>query len=139
LALMLPPQKERWLAELQPQLLRIKSRFHMNSFHPAHCHFACWWSVTAFQWLHACDGSWWHAPEALDFDQPSDTPQPLTSRISEWVHHRIDCCCNPPCASMVSRVGGSSHCALQGWQDLHDDNKTCMQLSYWELILENGQ
>jgi hypothetical protein len=25
------------------------------------------------------------------------------------------------------------------WQDLHDDNKTCMQLSYWELILENGQ
>jgi hypothetical protein len=25
------------------------------------------------------------------------------------------------------------------WQDLHDDDKTCMQLSYWELILENGQ
>jgi hypothetical protein len=25
------------------------------------------------------------------------------------------------------------------WQDLHDDNKTCMQSSYWELILENGQ
>jgi hypothetical protein len=25
------------------------------------------------------------------------------------------------------------------WQDLHDDNKNCMQLSYWELILENGQ
>jgi hypothetical protein len=25
------------------------------------------------------------------------------------------------------------------WQDLHDGNKTCMQSSYWELILENGQ
>jgi hypothetical protein len=25
------------------------------------------------------------------------------------------------------------------WQDLHDDDKTCMQSSYWELILENGQ
>jgi hypothetical protein len=25
------------------------------------------------------------------------------------------------------------------WQDLHDDDKTCMQTSYWELILENGQ
>jgi hypothetical protein len=25
------------------------------------------------------------------------------------------------------------------WQDLHDDDKTCMQLSYWELILKNGQ
>jgi hypothetical protein len=25
------------------------------------------------------------------------------------------------------------------WQGLHDDDKTCMQLSYWELILENGQ
>jgi hypothetical protein len=25
------------------------------------------------------------------------------------------------------------------WQDLHDDDKTCMQLSYWELIFENGQ
>jgi hypothetical protein len=25
------------------------------------------------------------------------------------------------------------------WQDLHDDDKTCMQLSYWELLLENGQ
>jgi hypothetical protein len=29
--------------------------------------------------------------------------------------------------------------SLQIWQDLHDDNKTCMQSSYWELILENGQ
>jgi hypothetical protein len=29
------------------------------------------------------------------------------------------------------------HCLL--WQDLHADNKTCMQSSYWELILENGQ
>jgi hypothetical protein len=28
---------------------------------------------------------------------------------------------------------------LSKWQDLHDDNKTCMQSSYWELILENGQ
>jgi hypothetical protein len=27
----------------------------------------------------------------------------------------------------------------QFWQDLHDDDKTCMQLSYWELVLENGQ
>jgi hypothetical protein len=27
----------------------------------------------------------------------------------------------------------------QSWQDLHDDNKSCMQSSYWELILENGQ
>jgi hypothetical protein len=25
------------------------------------------------------------------------------------------------------------------WQYLHDDNKTCKQSSYWELILENGQ
>ncbi len=25
------------------------------------------------------------------------------------------------------------------WQDLHDGNKTCIQLSYWELVLENGQ
>jgi hypothetical protein len=25
------------------------------------------------------------------------------------------------------------------WQDLHDDDKTCMQSSYLELILENGQ
>jgi hypothetical protein len=25
------------------------------------------------------------------------------------------------------------------WQDLHDDDKTCMQSSYWELMLENGQ
>jgi hypothetical protein len=25
------------------------------------------------------------------------------------------------------------------WQDLHDDDKTCMQSSYWELVLENGQ
>jgi hypothetical protein len=25
------------------------------------------------------------------------------------------------------------------WQDLHGDDKTCMQSSYWELILENGQ
>jgi hypothetical protein len=25
------------------------------------------------------------------------------------------------------------------WQDLHDNDKTCMQSSYWELILENGQ
>jgi hypothetical protein len=25
------------------------------------------------------------------------------------------------------------------WQDLHDDDKSCMQSSYWELILENGQ
>jgi hypothetical protein len=33
-----------------------------------------------------------------------------------------------------------SHCWIAWfWQDLHDDNKTCMQLSYWELILENGQ
>jgi hypothetical protein len=28
---------------------------------------------------------------------------------------------------------------INPWQDLHDDNKTCMQSSYWELILENGQ
>jgi hypothetical protein len=28
---------------------------------------------------------------------------------------------------------------LDEWQDLHDDDKTCMQSSYWELILENGQ
>jgi hypothetical protein len=27
----------------------------------------------------------------------------------------------------------------KAWQDLHDDDKTCMQSSYWELILENGQ
>jgi hypothetical protein len=27
----------------------------------------------------------------------------------------------------------------KGWQDLHDDDKTWMQSSYWELILENGQ
>jgi hypothetical protein len=27
----------------------------------------------------------------------------------------------------------------EGWQDLHDDDKACMQSSYWELILENGQ
>jgi hypothetical protein len=25
------------------------------------------------------------------------------------------------------------------WQDLHDDDTTCMQSSYWELILQNGQ
>jgi hypothetical protein len=39
------------------------------------------------------------------------------------------------------------HCSRHGdyeemernWQDLHDDDKTCMQSSYWELILENGQ
>jgi hypothetical protein len=30
-------------------------------------------------------------------------------------------------------------CSQGEWQDLHDGNKTCMQLSYWELILENGQ
>jgi hypothetical protein len=28
---------------------------------------------------------------------------------------------------------------IDNWQDLHDDDKTCMQLSYWELVLENGQ
>jgi hypothetical protein len=41
--------------------------------------------------------------------------------------------------------GMSIHSSLQkewnqvSWQDLHDDDKTCMQSSYWELILENGQ
>jgi hypothetical protein len=25
------------------------------------------------------------------------------------------------------------------WQDLHGDDKTCMQSSYWELVFENGQ
>jgi hypothetical protein len=25
--------------------------------------------------------------------------------------------------------------AANPWQDLHDDDKTCMQLSYWELVL----
>jgi hypothetical protein len=34
---------------------------------------------------------------------------------------------------------GSAHTPGCFWQDLHDDDKTCMQLSYWELILENGQ
>jgi hypothetical protein len=28
---------------------------------------------------------------------------------------------------------------ITNWQDLHDDDKTCMQSSYWEIILENGQ
>jgi hypothetical protein len=32
----------------------------------------------------------------------------------------------------IASKGGS-------WQDLQDDDKACMQLSYWELILENGQ
>jgi hypothetical protein len=30
-------------------------------------------------------------------------------------------------------------CSNLLWQDLHDEDKTCMQSSYWELILENGQ
>jgi hypothetical protein len=31
-------------------------------------------------------------------------------------------------------------CSQGEWQDLHDDDKmTCMQSSYWELILENAQ
>jgi hypothetical protein len=38
----------------------------------------------------------------------------------------------PPWSFHTSHLG-------QGWQDLHDDDKTCMQSSYWELILENGQ
>jgi hypothetical protein len=29
--------------------------------------------------------------------------------------------------------------SFYNWQDLHDDDKTCLQSSYWELILENGQ
>jgi hypothetical protein len=32
-----------------------------------------------------------------------------------------------------------ANCNQEMWQDLHDDDKTCMQSSYWELILENGQ
>jgi hypothetical protein len=35
-------------------------------------------------------------------------------------------------------TGGKDSSGFE-WQDLHDGNKTCMQLSYWELILENGQ
>jgi hypothetical protein len=41
----------------------------------------------------------------------------------------------------VSRHWTTTHQKSMGraWQDLHDDDKTCMQSSYWELILENGQ
>jgi hypothetical protein len=44
---------------------------------------------------------------------------------------------NPILARCLSII----HCLVTNdlWQDLHDDDKTCMQLSYWELILENGQ
>ena len=45
---------------------------------------------------------------------------------------------------LLKAWGATSNYSLSGlrmgsWQDLHDDNKTCMQSSYWELILENGQ
>jgi hypothetical protein len=40
--------------------------------------------------------------------------------------------CNPNQREKVSK-------SMDSWQDLHDDDKTCMQSSYWELVLENGQ
>jgi hypothetical protein len=41
---------------------------------------------------------------------------------------------------LATKYGGTkAHIMEWGWQDLHDDDKTCMQSSYWELILENGQ
>jgi hypothetical protein len=41
------------------------------------------------------------------------------------------------CNTILDQTSAPAYCWL--WQDLHDDDKTCMQLSYWELILENGQ
>jgi hypothetical protein len=39
----------------------------------------------------------------------------------------------------VAKLNNVMYQVSNHWQDLHDDDKTCMQSSYWELILENGQ
>jgi hypothetical protein len=52
-----------------------------------------------------------------------------------WYHT-----CNTQLVCIQSAELSSKQPQQQGlWQDLHDDDTTCMQLSYWELILENGQ
>jgi hypothetical protein len=53
------------------------------------------------------------------------------AHLGHWILQILAACldlCDPP-------VTGD----WNSWQDLHDDDKTCMQSSYWELVLENGQ
>ncbi len=61
----------------------------------------------------------------------SKTLQPSGIVGQQWYQHH--CLCH---WSIRSEFQVSLHF---WWQDLHDDDKTCMQSSYWELILENGQ
>jgi hypothetical protein len=42
-------------------------------------------------------------------------------------------------AICLGKIHGSKWPTETYWQDLQDDDMTCMQSSYWELILENGQ
>jgi hypothetical protein len=77
-------------------------------------------------WLHSCRLS--IAEKHGANNQQEQSKAPLT------VWHEIQTTANTATKSNKYKWE-----TKYGWKDLHDDNKTCMQLSYWELILENGQ
>jgi hypothetical protein len=72
------------------------------------------------------------------FIKATTTCQPMVCHqhfnlIPFWLH------CRMPLDRGQSRMSDWQSALFGRWQDLHDDDKTCMQSSYWELILENGQ
>jgi hypothetical protein len=84
-------------------------------------------------WQQKRQGSW-KCIGVLTVLACQDIRGPLTSQF-------LQCSKKMPGLSCRSSTGPGVQLGIwrRQWQDLHGDDKTCMQSSYWELILENGQ